>query len=221
MYKCLTYKPDTSENSRVWSARNTIYNDPGDEAMLACINRYLDSIEWVQLMSWKNDTDSPQTYALTYTTALTITEGIEVNQGFNLGATYEGMSIGYNYSERTFKSTETTSSRTLTITGTVSPRSSLIFYQRRYNFRDEINFICDAWRQLWNVGPWGGYSPLTQKNTKLNIMAEEYFTTTTSLEDGPEPFAVSGTSPAELVETTRKRENVTERCKNVLSNMGL
>jgi hypothetical protein len=198
-----------------------IYSRAGDEAMFAVINRFLERIQWIQIMAWRNDTDAAQQYEVSYTTGLTITQGSEVTNGFSLGASYRGMSIGFEHSTRTFRSTETTSSQTTTLTVSVPPRSELIFYQRRFDFRDNITFINDAWGQLWNIGPWGGYNPLTTKVTSVNIMAEEYFTRSARLPEGPGSVTVDTVASASLAGWTRRRENVTQRARNVLNDMGL
>ncbi|KAJ7250157.1 hypothetical protein B0H12DRAFT_1120972, partial [Mycena haematopus] len=218
LYSYRVYNP--TGTARTFAGRETIYNRPGDEAMFAIINRYLERIQWIQLIAWKNDTDATQQYQYSYTTGLTITQGSEVTNGFSLGASYQGMSIGVDHSTRTFKSTETTSSMTTTITVNVPPRSELIFYQKRFDFRDNITFINDAWGQEWNIGPWGDYTPLTTKVTSVNIMAEEYFTRSARLPEGPGSVTVETVASASLAGWTRKRENVTQRAKDKLVAMG-
>jgi hypothetical protein len=219
IYQYTTYKP--SETSRVWSGRKTIYYWAGDEGMYACVDRYLESFTWVQIVSWNNNTDAQQTYQISYTTSLKITEGSEINAGFNLGASYEGMSIGVNESVKTFKSTETTSTQTTTITVNVAPHSIAVFYQKRYNFRDNTTFINDAWGQEWNAGPWGGYDPLTTKTSYVQIDADEYFTNNAPLDPGTGSVQCNVVSQAQKADTTRKRENLTEACKDKLDDMGL
>lgn len=204
----------------MWSGRKTIYSSPGDQALYALISRNLQTIRWVQIVSWKNNTSIAQQYQISYKTELKITQGSEVNVGFNLGASYEGVSIGVDYSQKTFKSTETSSSKTITLTVNVPAYSELIFYQKRYEFQDWMVFVLDAWGQEWNVGPWGGYSPLTSKAVYLEIMAEEYLTTSSPLPAGPGSMSVTVINAPPRAGTTRKRENTTERCKNTLSKMG-
>jgi len=204
-----------------WSAWETIYHRPGDEAMYAVVRRYLDRVQWVERMAWNNQTDADQKYEYYWSTGLTITEGKEVTNGFSLGASYEGMSIGIDHSTRTFKSTETTSTWGETITITVPRRSELIFYQKRFDFADEITFVNDAWGKEWNIGSWGSYTPYTTKKTAVQIMAEEYFTRDGRLPEGP------GTAIADTFQEvlpagwTRNREDVTSRAKKVLTDMGL
>ncbi len=163
----------------------TFYSRPGNEAMYAVVNRFLKRVQWVQLIAWKNDTDATQQYQYSYTTGLIITQGSEITNGFNLGASYKGISIGVNHSRRTFKTTKITSSATTTITVSVPPRSELMFYQKRFDFCNNITFINNAWGQEWNIGPWGGYTPLTTKVSLVKIMAEEYFTKSARLPEGP------------------------------------
>jgi hypothetical protein len=189
--------------------------------MHAVINRFLERVQWIQISAWRNDINETQQRQCSYTTGLTITQGSEVTNEFSLGGTYEGMSIGFGHSTRTFESTETTSSKTTTISINVPPNSELIFYQKRYDFRDEITFINDAWGQQWNTGPWGGYYPLTTRVTSVNIMAEEYFIASARLPEGPGSVAVSTVASAPLGGLTRKRENVTQAAKDVLNRMGL
>ncbi|KAJ6463007.1 hypothetical protein C8R45DRAFT_841356, partial [Mycena sanguinolenta] len=213
------YKPNGA--ARTFGRRWQIYTKADDQTLDAAINRTLEKIQWIQLISWKNDTDAAQQYQHSYSTGLKITEGSDVTNGFNLGASYEGMSIGISHSEHTLKSTETTTTETKTTTVNVHPRSELIFYQKRYDFRDEITFVNDAWGQERNIGPWGGYTPLTTKVTSVSIMAQEYFTKSARLPEGPGSVDVVTVAPAPLAGKTRKRENVTQTAKATLANMGL
>ncbi|KAJ8120909.1 hypothetical protein ONZ43_g2508 [Nemania bipapillata] len=213
------YKP--TGTARTFAGRETIFYSQGDQAMYGVIDRYLRSINWIQLISWRNDTDAAQQYQYSYTTGLTITQGSEVTNGFNLGASYKGMSIGIDHSTRTFKSTETTTTQTTTITVNVPPRSVVYFYQKRFDFEDNITFINDAWGSEWNIGPWGGYSPLTTKITSVQIMAEEYYTKSQALPEGPGSVTVDSVAAASKASITRKRENVTQRAKDKLDSMGL
>jgi len=219
LYEYRVYNP--TGTARTFAGRETIYYKAGDEAMYAVVNRFLERVQWIQLMAWNNDTDAPQKYEYSYTTGLTITQGSEVTNGFSLGASYEGMSIGVDHSTRTFKSTETTSSKTTTITVNVAPRSELIFYQKRFDFRDNITFINDAWGQEWNIGPYGGYTPLTTKVTAVQIMAEEYFTRSARLPEGPGSVTVGTVASASLAGWTRQRQNVTGRAQDMVARMGL
>ncbi|KAI0185030.1 hypothetical protein EV127DRAFT_397737 [Xylaria flabelliformis] len=206
---------------RTWASRETIFYDAGQQAMYGVVNRYLLAINWIQLFSWNNDTEAEQEWQYSFTSGLSITQGSDVSNGFNLGASYKGMSIGIDHSTRTFKSTETSSSATFTKTVKVAPRSTLFFYQKRYDFQDDITFINDAFGQWWNIGSWGAYVPLTTKVTKVQIMAEEYYTTDKLLPEGPGRVTVDSVAAEPAAGWTRKRENVTDRAKDVLVRMGI
>ncbi|KAF8907580.1 hypothetical protein CPB85DRAFT_1436425 [Mucidula mucida] len=195
---------NTTSTMCTFAGRVTFYSRPGDEAMYAVVNRFLKRVQWVQLIAWKNDTDATQQYQYSYTTGLTITQGSEITNGFNLGASYKGMSIGVNHSRHTFKTTKITSSATTTITVSVPPRSELMFYQKRFDFCNNITFINNAWGQ-----------------DLVKIMAEEYFTKSARLPEGPGSVAVDSVLAALLAGWTRKRENITQRAKDTLTRMGL
>ncbi|KAJ7024651.1 hypothetical protein C8F04DRAFT_1130982 [Mycena alexandri] len=214
-------RPGGPGSRATFSSRETIYNRPGDEAMHAVIRRYLNKIQWIQRMSWNNDTDAPQYKEYEQFTGLTITQGSDVTNGFNLGASYEGMSIGIDHSTRTFKSTETTETWKETIKITVPPRSELIFYQKRFDFTDEIYFILDAWGHEHTIASWGEYYPLTTKVTSVYIMAEEYYTRSGNLPEGPGAATADSVLWVQLPLPTLKRESATQRARNVLADMGL
>lgn len=220
LYTYLVYKP-SSTPARVYAGRKTMFSYPGDQALYAILSRTLGTVRWVQIVAWKNNTSAAQQYQISYTTGLKITEGSEVNIGFNFGASFEGISIGLDYSQKTFKSTETTTTKTITLTVNVPAYSELVFYQKSYEFDDYVTFVLDAWGQEWNVGPWGGYTPLTSMHVLTQIMAEEYLTTSSPLPAGPGKMQVTTVGAPARAGTTRKRENTTEKCKNLLAKMGL
>ncbi|PPQ78341.1 hypothetical protein CVT24_006464 [Panaeolus cyanescens] len=220
LYEVLVYIPRPTGRTIVRGARHNIYNRPGDEALHAISNRHLESLTWVPIMSWRNSTPEPQHFEQSYTTSLTITEGREVSRGFDLGASYRGFSFGINSSVRTFSARETSEAFTTSRRITVAANSHLVFYQRRYDFRDETTFINDAWGREWNVGPWGGYSPLTRLTSRVKIMAEEFFTSTVSIPPGPMWFDLRTVNPAPIAPVTRRRENVTSRARDAIANMG-
>lgn len=85
---------------RIKFGREEIYVTPGDEALYAVVDTYPVDITWVSKMSWKNDTDAKQTYTYSYTTGLTVTQGSEVNNGFSLGASFKGVGITIDHSEK-------------------------------------------------------------------------------------------------------------------------
>jgi len=220
VYKYVVYKPSGGD-ALVNSGRQVIYYYSGDEALYAAINTYLVDTTWVSRMSWNNDTDATQTYTHSYTTGLTVTKGDDVSNGFSLGSKYKGSSVKVDHQERVFATAETTEATTVTIDLNVAPHSFLIFYQRRYRFRDSMFFILDAWGQDWNVGSWGGYD-LSKKECEVEIMSDDYATLQAEL-DGTTTgtMSVDTVGAVQAADTTRKRENCTERCKSKLDDMGV
>ncbi|KAI0635553.1 hypothetical protein C8Q77DRAFT_576665 [Trametes polyzona] len=174
-------------------------------------------------MSWDNDTDAAQTYALSYTTELKITSGAEVTNSVSIGSEFEGLSVSMDASVKTFSTAETTNAKTKTVTVNVPPHKKVTFYQRRYDFRSTMFFVLDAWREEWNAGSEGGYA-ITRKNCTVQIYSEDYLTSETELSD-----SATGTMNVKTVSRfyhegdrkTRKRENLTTRAKDVLDSMGV
>jgi hypothetical protein len=189
--------------------------------MWAAFDTYLIDITWVPRMSWKNDTDMTQTYSYSCTTGLTITSGSELNNGFSLGAIYKGASVIIDRQERVFKPTETTESRTMTMNLSVPPRSLLIFYQRRYRFRNSIFFIFNAWGRDWNVGRWKGQpEEKAMKECKVEIMSEDYMTMQALNQlGGTRIINVKTVDGVQGVPASKTWDDCTNRCKDKLRAM--
>jgi len=218
--KYVVYKPSGGD-ALVKSGRQEIYYYSGDEALYAAIDTYLVDTTWVSRMSWRNDTDAEQAFTYSYTTKLTVTKGNDVSNGLSLENEYKGASVKVDHQERVFTTAETTETTTVTIKLNMAPRSLLVFYQRRYKFRNSMFFILDAWGQDWNVGSWGGYD-LSRKECEVEIMSEDYATLQAEL-DGTTTgtMSVDTVGAVQAADTTRKRENCTERCKSKLDDMGV
>ncbi|KAK0226323.1 hypothetical protein IW262DRAFT_758331 [Armillaria fumosa] len=69
-----------------------------------------------------------------------------------IGAEFKGLSLSISRGTKTISTYETTDTQTKTISLSVSPKSTLTFYQKRYRFKITMFFILDAWGQEWNVG---------------------------------------------------------------------
>jgi len=219
MYEYIAYKPSDGD-ALVRVGRETLYSF-GNMALCVDAERYLVDITWIKNMSWRNDTDVAQTYNHTFTTQLKITQGSEVNKGFSLPVTYAGASISFSKQTKTFKSTETTESKTITLTVSVPARSLLVFYQRRYTFRDSMFSFFKAGNQEWNIGSGEGYEP-TSKDIGVEIMSEEYATLSKEL-DGSTTGTISVTTvnPAPRTTKTQRRRNIPRRARIILGRMGV
>jgi len=152
LYNHVVYTP-RSGDTRVKSACEELYFEPHKETMWAAVDTYLVNTTWISKMSWKNDTDAEQQYAIEYNTKLTITKGEEVNHGFPIASAYKGLSLTIEGQEKVFDTTDT---KIIKSTITVPFRSLIIFYQKRYKFKNSMFFILDAWGTECNVGSWGG-----------------------------------------------------------------
>ncbi|KAF8231419.1 hypothetical protein L208DRAFT_63734 [Tricholoma matsutake] len=220
LYRYITYVA-LGDDTRVKGEQERIYYYKGSEAMYAAVNTYLVNTTWVSRMTWRNDTDTVQQYVVQYKTELTVTNGSEVSKGFSLAAVFKGLSVGFDNQQKTFRTTETTESKTLTITINVPPRSYVVFYQRRYTFRVKMSFVLDAWSEFWNVGSWGGYAHTT-KECSVEIMSEDYATMSSDLDAITKgTIRVTSVYPAPLGNINRMRENCTEACKKKLVEMGV
>jgi hypothetical protein len=187
--------------------------------MWAAFDTYLIDITWVPMMSWKNNTDMMQTYSYSCTTGLTITSGREVNSGFTLAALYQGASVTIDNQERVFKPTETTKSKSMTMDLSVPPRSLLIFYQRRYRFRNSIFFILKAWNREWNIGRWDSHE-IARKECEVEIMSEDYMTMQALGQlGGTATINVDTVNGVKGTDATRKYNDCTNQCKDKLRDM--
>jgi len=219
MYKYLAYKPKDGD-ALVRVGRETLHSS-SKKALFADTERYLVDITWIKNMSWRNDTNVVQTYSHTFTTQLKITQGSEVNKGFSVPVTYAGTSISFNKQTKTFKTTETTESRTVTLNVSVPPRSLLVFYQRKYTFRDSVFPFFKNGNQEWNIGSGEGYEP-TSKDIEVEIMSEEYATLSKEL-DGSKTGKISVTTvdPSRRPSNTQKRRKIPRRARKILGRMGV
>ena len=160
-----------------------------------------------------------QTYSYSCTTGLTITGGSEVNNGFPLGAIYQGATVTIDNQERVFKPTETMESRITTINLNVPPRSLLIFYQKGYRFRNSIFFILNAWHRDWNVGLWESQET-ARKECGVEIMSEDYVVLQSPNELGGTGIVnVNTVDGVQGTDATKTWGDCTNRCKERLRAM--
>ncbi|PPQ84299.1 hypothetical protein CVT24_012862 [Panaeolus cyanescens] len=193
LYDFRDYIP--SNTAVIWSGLEQIYSAPLQN-MYGRVSRHLENIHWEHITSWNNQTSLPQAYQISYTTSLRITEGSE-------------------------KETETTTSTTVTITINVPAHTLLVFYQRRYDFRDETNFSHFRDRRNRSIAVWNAHSPLERKISRVQIMSEEYFTSTRHLPPGPGSVHITGVPQAQLPSETIRRNDTMPRARRNLSWMGL
>ncbi|KAH8119488.1 hypothetical protein DFH11DRAFT_449495 [Phellopilus nigrolimitatus] len=161
-------------------SRQVIDVDPGVEALYPVVSNYLVQIQNDEVGSWDNNTNCTQTYKQEYTTALKVTNGTGVSSALDLPATFEGLTISTKHSQKTFRSTETTTSKTETTEIEVPRRSERFFYQRQYVLRSDVYFILDRYDRLWIIGHPGGFHILRAR-CDVVINSDDNITTRTEL----------------------------------------
>jgi len=131
LYIYLSYKPKDG-NALINVGCETVYSI-GNMALCMDTERYLVDVTWIPNMSWMNDTAVAQTYKHTFTTQVKITKGSEENvkKGFSLPTQYAGMKVSFENHTKTFKTTETSETKTIELSISVPPRTHLVFYQRK------------------------------------------------------------------------------------------
>jgi len=212
----------------VLDANNTIVNQvsrqvfdiPGDEALHAIVESFLLRVTWVKISERHNFTTTPIIQTVRVLTRRTVASGSETNQELNIGLAYDGLSVGYGTSTKTFTSNETVSEHETTTTYTILPQTSLYVYQRRYHFRDEIWWIANAWEKLWNVcTPGGGYTLLRVSN-ESHIDAEEHIAIDSPL-TGTQSVSVSKHETANRAsrQTNRQFHNHTKKTRNAVTKV--
>jgi len=218
LYKYLAYKPKEGD-ALIKVGRETIYSI-GNMALCMDTERYLVDVTWIPNMSWMNDTDVAQTYKHTFTTQLKITKGSEENvkKGFSLPSTYTGVSINFENHTKTFKTTETSETKTIELSISVPPRAHLVFYQRKYTFRDSMLSFFKAGNKEWSIGTGGGSEPAT-KDFEVEIMSEEYATLSNEL-DGSTTGTISVTTVEPASKAQRGRD-IPRQARIILQRMGV
>jgi len=215
LYQYTVYKP-AGGDALVKSRRQDIYFIFWSHALYAAVDTFLIDTTWVSKMTWKNNTDATQTFTHTYTTDFRITKGNEVDTGYSVAQAYKAISVTIEGQEKTF---DTTEKQTIAVTLSVSPRSRLIFYQKRYRFKESMFFILDAWNRDWNVSVSEG-SNLARKECEVEIVSEDFATLMDEL-DGTKvgTMNVKNVNPIQGVDITRRREECPEQCRKKLGEM--
>ncbi|KAH9960430.1 hypothetical protein BC827DRAFT_1207703 [Russula dissimulans] len=169
-------------------------------------------------MTWKNDTDIKQTFTHTYSTNFMIMYGSEVEEGFSLAEAYRRISVTIEGQEKTF---DTTEKRTFAMTLSVPPRSSLIFYQRRYRFKDSISFhLYDKDLHCFQVSAFGASTTPAGTGCMVEIMSEDYATLTDELDGtGAGTMNVKTVTQVYTSTSTKNRVECPEQCNTKLAEM--
>ncbi|KAH9959846.1 hypothetical protein BC827DRAFT_1384581 [Russula dissimulans] len=218
LYQYTVYKP-TVGDALVHAKRQAVYVLGPHEALYAAVDTYLIDTSWVSTITWKNNTDATQTFTHTYSTNFKITKGDDVNFGYSVAQTYKGISVTIEGHDKNF---DTTEKRTITVTFNVPPRSRLVFYQKRYRFKDSMTFILNYKNAEWNVGHSNSArGEFARKECEVEIMSEDYATLTGEL-DGRNAgtMEVKSIDPVKGADRLFPMEMCPELCRTKLSQMG-
>lgn len=184
----------------------------------------LQGFEWILQLYWTNETNTPNQYTRTVQEGLTIREGQETEQHFEVSASFKGLGVSAGGYRKEFTDRETSRIVTIEKVITVPANSTIYFYQKRYTFLTEVWF----WQ---HVPGWQNYNHFTvganqtyarvQRTAVTSIYAEEYATlhrrlngsTTISAQEAPR---LSGEPTS-----TRQFVNITQRAKDTLARFGI
>lgn len=198
----------------------TCYHSQGDQSLYAIIETYSDGYRWNLNSSWLGDSDAEIEETVTTTTQLRVKNSQETESHWNLGAQYEGLTIGIGGSLKTFQEYETTTTTEHKQLIRIPPRKNVFLYQKAYRFNFKIWFILDAWNEMSRVGGHGNYTPSVVTGS-LEIDAHDYYTRDSKLEHGSSTTSADSVASTVTFDHTRKFENCTERCKNYLLDHGV
>lgn len=170
-----------------------------------------------------NETNTDNTYTITTEEGLTIREGQETERNFGVSAAFKGLGVNVGGSRKTFTSRETSNVTKVEKKIVAEARTTIYFYQKRYNFLQEV------W--LWQKVPsWDAHNHfrigadvtynIVKRTASVFIMSNEFASlnrrlsgaTTTSADPAP---PISPADPG----TVRQFINITQKAKNQLKNL--
>ncbi|KAK7062713.1 hypothetical protein VNI00_000201 [Paramarasmius palmivorus] len=211
--------PDTGSQVLVDQTKRTVYYSQGDQALYAILEANLQKIEWELVFSRTNYTSTEEKHEVTTRTGLKVTNGTEASVSLNIGAAFEGLSIGFSGSYKTFTTTETTQEKEYKTTYTLPAGKSLYVYQRKYTFDERIWWILDAWNELWTVGQNKTYETVAA-NIILGIHTDEVLSSDIMLtEQASTHISPAAKTQSENAQTRRQFTNITQRAKDSINKV--
>ena len=180
--------------------------------------------EWVIRLRWINEFDTAQTWEETVEEGLTIRDGQETEQNFNVSASFRGLGVDAGGYRKNFSERETSSIVTVRKTIVVPAHTTVYLYQKRYNFLSEVWFWqhVPRWANYnhFRVGANGTYQRV-QRTAATSINAEEYATIPRRLSGTTTITAQQAPSLSGEPTSTRQFVNITQRAKNELARFGI
>lgn len=203
---------------------NVVFSD-SKENLVRRLDTRSQGFEWVLEFQWVNETNTDNTYTITTEEGLTIREGEETERNFGVSAAFKGLGVNVGGSRKTFTSRETSNLTRVEKYIVAEARKTTYFYQKRYNFLQEVWF----WQKVpsWDtanhfrIGADVTYN-IVKRTALVYIMSNEFASlnrrlsgsTTTSAE------AVPPISPADP-STVRQFTNITQKAKNQLKTWNI
>ena len=207
----------------VHRARGTIYQIQF-ENLVERQDMKFQGFEWVLQLYWTNETKTPSKYTRTVQEGLTIRGGQETEQNFDVSASFKGLGVNAGGYRKEFTNRETSRIETVQKEFTIPARSTIYFYQKRYNFLTEVWF----WQYVRN---WDKFNHFTvganqtyarvQRTAVTSIYAEEYATLHRRLNGSTTIDAEEAPRPSGEPTSTREFRNITQRAIDTLARFGI
>lgn len=200
-----------------------IYSDK-KENLVRRLDTKSQGFEWVLVFQWVNETNIGHTFTITTEEGLTILDGHETESNFGVNAALKGLGVTIGGTRKTFNSRETSQVTTIQKQITVEAKKTTYFYQKRYNFLQEVWF----WQKVqdWEIGHFRIGADVTYNIVKrtalVSIMSNEFASLNRRLSGNT---AISATAAPPYVPAdpafVRQFTNITRKAKNNLKSWGI
>lgn len=203
---------------------NPIYST-NSESLVRRLDTRSQGFEWILEFQWVNESNTDNTYTITTEEGLTIREGQETERNFGVSAAFKGLGVNVGGSSKTFTSRETSSGTTVEKYIVAEARKTTYFYQKRYNFLQEVWFWqrVPSWENYnhFRIGADVTYN-IVKRTAVVYIMSNEFATLHRRLTGTTTTSAIAAPpiSPADP-STVRQFTNITQKAKNQLKTWGI
>ncbi|KAL9123675.1 MAG: hypothetical protein Q9217_006918 [Psora testacea] len=179
---------------------------------------------WFLRFSWYNELDSEHTYTITIQEGLTVREGQETERNFGISAKFKGLGINAGGVRKNFSERETSRVETIEKKVTIPARTTVYFYQKRYEFTTTVWWgqHVPSWREhnYFTVGINGGGRTIT-RTAATSIYAEEYASLPRRLNGSTSISAESAPNRTDEPPVRRQFVNITQNAKRWLQARGV
>lgn len=211
-------------NTIVSRPRKVIYQVK-DENLFQRDDISFQGFDWFLRFSWVNESSSPHTYSRSVQEGLVIREGQETETNFGVSASFKGLGISAGGYVKNFSERETSRVTTVTQDVTVPAYATTYFYQKRYNFENNIWWgqYVPGWQTAnhFGIGKTGNAGYAIKRTAKSSIFAEEYATLLRPLNGSTTIFATSAPYRTDDPPGNRQFVNITAKAKDWLQKRGI